>query len=279
MFKFFTNKFKKIIQCLKNNFKEELKKLEENQNKDFNNKIDNFNKKIEEIYENKVLKELNDSKRELKNLREKAKKRYEIIKDIKIPEIDKNKFIVFYSDDHPGALFQMYNDLRVIIEKRTHIVEISEELEKNIKNQNICNQCFQLIPFKKEYAPYEMEYFIEKGIVPDIAVLDIIFGGLILEDNQFIIKDGIDIGELILKKNPKAVIIFYTGCELPEYSNEAIKLKKLLNEFPENVFVVDKDINDQHRIETFYKAFKKELELNSEKFQKLLKSLQRLENG
>jgi len=265
----FFKKIKNQFNYLIKDFKEELRKIEENQNKEINKKIDKFNKDLEFIYEKKILKELKDSQEELKELKERVKKIEDIEKKIQIPKIDKDKYILFYSDDHPGALFQIYNDIRVILEKRTHIVDIDSKLEEKIKNFPLQFNHFNLIPFKTEEAPYYINYFLKKGIIPDAAILDIVYGGIILEDNKFKNLDGIDIGKTILEKNPKSIVTLYTSCSLNIYTYEGRKLNEILNKFKDRILFVDKDINDQHRIEIFYNMFEKLLKYNYEKFEKL----------
>jgi len=269
----FINKFKKNIGETFNkffsDFKKELKRLEENQNKDLNKKIDTFNKHLENIHENNLLKELKNSQEELKTLKDKVKKINDIIENTEIPEIDKDKFTLFYSDDHPGALFQIYNDIRVILEKRTHIVDISNELKEKIEKLPLEFNDFNLIPFKTENAPFQIKYFLDKEIIPDIAILDIIYGGIILENNQFKSLDGIDIGKIILEKNLNSIVVLYTSCSLNIYTKEGEKLKKLLNKYSDRLLFVDKDINDQNRMVVFYKAFEKLIKLNSKKFKKI----------
>jgi len=266
------NFFKKIMDGFNNlikDFKEELRKIEENQNKEINEKIDKFHEHLETIYEKKLLKELKESQEELQALKDKVKKIEDIEKKIQLPKIDNNKYILFYSDDHPGALFQIYNDIRVILEKRTHIVDIEPELEEKIKNFSLRFDHFNLIPFKTDEAPFYMKYFLEKGIIPDAAILDIIYSGIVLENNEFKTLDGIDIAKIILEKNPKSVVTLYTSCSLNIYSHEAKKLNKILNEFKDRILFVDKDINDQPRIEIFFNMFEKLLKYNPEKFEKL----------
>jgi len=269
----FINNFKKNIGKIFNkffsDFKKELKRLEEKQNKNLNEKIDTFNKHLENIYENNLIKELKNSQEELKILKDKVKKINDVIENTDIPEIDKDKFTLFYSDDHPGALFQIYNDIRVILEKRTHIVNVSDELKEKIEKLPLNFNDFNLIPFKTENAPFQVKYFLDEEIIPDIAILDIIYGGIILENNQFKSLDGIDIGKIILEKNPNNIVTLYTSCSLNIYTKEGEKLKDLLNEYNDRLLFVDKDINDQTRIEVFYEAFKKLIKLNPEKFKKL----------
>ena len=265
-------KIKNFFKKFKCDFIKELQKIENNQNESFNTKINNFKDSLEQFKEmNEKYKEILESQKNLIKLKEKIKTKQKIINEIKIPEIDPEKFILFYSDDHPGALFQIFNDIRVILEKRTHIVDIENDLIEDINNFKLTIDFFNILSFKTDEAPFQIEYFLEKNIIPDIAVLDIIFGGIILKDHEIITIDGIDIAEEILKKNSKAVILFYTGCNLAVHSKEGEKLKKLLEnkKFKDNIFVVDKDINDNNRLQEFIKAFNKLIELNSEKYEKL----------
>ena len=265
-------KIKNFLKKIKQDFIKELQSLEQRQNENFNKKIDNFKESIEQLEEaNEMYKEILESQKNLIKLKEKIKTKQKIINETKIPEIDPEKFILFYSDDHPGALFQMFNDIRVVLEKRTHIADIEDDLIEEINKFELNLDFFNIISFKTDEAPFQIEYFLEKNIIPDIAILDIIFGGIILRNQEIVTIDGIDIAEEIFKKNPKAVILFYTGCNLSEYSKEGEKLKKLLEneKFKDKIFVVDKDINDNNRLQEFIKAFRKLIELNPEKYEKL----------
>ena len=265
MFEKIKNLFKKYMEI--------VKELEKDQNEEFNSKLDNkINQtsdepkgfdEIKKIKE-KIIKSNVQSKQDFyKKFEEKELNNFEESNNFN-PE----KFTVFYADDHPGALFQIYNDLRAIIEKRTHILDITPDLEEKINNFKINFNYFNLISFGTEMASYKIEFILDKYI-PDMVILDIVFGGIIKDGNKIIIQDGIDIGEKILEKNPNCIIVYYTGTTLQENTKENLKLKELIDKYKNNIFITDKDINDTNRLQVLYDALVDLIKRNPNKYEKL----------
>ena len=260
-------KIKKYFKNLIKKYMEIVKELEKNRNKEFNSKIDNLK---ETKYEKNELNGLNE--KIIKNNIQSKSDFYKTLKEDNllngINKENKKKFNIIYADDHPGALFQIYNDLRAIIEKRTHILDITPDLEEKINNFKINFNYFNLISFGTEMASYKIEFILDKYI-PDMVILDIVFGGIIKDGNKIIIQDGIDIGEKILEKNPNCIIVYYTGTTLQENTKENLKLKELIDKYKNNIFITDKDINDTNRLQVLYDALVDLIKRNPNKYEKL----------
>ena len=178
----------------------------------------------------------------------------------------KHQFCFLFADDNQNSIKLMKNDLNYIFKKPSlitneifdeKIIKIRDQLFKKIKNID-----FELILAQGDYAPYSIIKSI-KNIKIDYAMLDIIFGGIILYKDKTYIFDGIDIAECILKNNPKAIILFYTGCNLSENSEEYNKIQKLSQNYPDQIFITDKDINDEARIKKIIKSFEQFLKINN----------------
>jgi len=270
--------FKNLYQSLKNKLDNLIEEIKVEKN--INYKMTNIEKNCdEELKKNEeIKKEIEDSKTILKELKTNVKNLNEILKDIEpLPELNKDIFTLVYSDDHPGAMFQMFNDARVILEKRVHLLDITKELEQEILNLPLNVNFFNIVPFKTKYAPIYLDHYLKMDyFVPDIAILDIVFGNVYLENEKIKSLDGIDIGKKILDKNPKALILFYTGCNLEENSLEGKKLEKLIEDYNKDkkrIFVIDKDINDDNRIGSFVEIFNALIKMNPEKLENLSKRI------
>jgi len=167
---------------------------------------------------------------------------------------------LIYSDDHPGSIRIIKHDIDVILKKNFNFYDINEELKNKILELNLSYDIFNICIYESEFAPYYLINDLKnhEKINLTIAILDIIFGGVALDkDNNFLFLDGIDVAKEILNKNPYSIIIFYTGCDLNVHSTEYQKIDNLLKEFPDNILITDKDIDDNKRIEVLYKGFKK----------------------
>ena len=280
MFKIFFQKIKEFIK--KDLGIEEIKKIRNDakiDNFEHFNKILEINKRLIESTKNqtKILDDdikytIEELKKTLNNLEKKKK--------FKIYKCDAN-YCFLLADDNPSSLLLMENDLK-------YILGLPSFVEEEIKNEKIIcereniiskisylekfNFNYQIIKATGELAPFNLILSMLNGLKIDYAVLDIIFGGIIESNGKPLFLDGIDVAEYILENNNKAVIIFYTGCDLNEITEEYNKYKDLENKFRNRVFLVDKDINDENRIKIFLKSFNQFLKLNFNEAFELFKS-------
>ena len=235
------------------NEQDEFKKI--NNDNDFNNYFD-----LNELEDQKIIDEL----------RSKISKENEIkMIDINSLNLNPDKINFLLSDDHPGALFQMYNDVKTILKKQYDFIQINDENKNKIINCEFNINDFNIIKIGSELAPYKIKNLIlQQNLKIDIAIIDIIYGGVVLKDNKSVFLDGIDLAKIILENNPDALILFYSGCSLNNDTEETTKLKKIINEYPKNIFYTDKDLNNDVRIEKIIELleiFKKNKRNNNEK--------------
>ena len=264
--KFIKNTYNKILDFIKRDlgieyYLKEKEKIKNNISKHINS-INKINKKLlivtkekNEILNNEVL--------ELKNSLLKFQKSYDKNK-LKILKCEK-KYCFLLSDDNSSSILLMENDLKFILglpslvenEISDNIVKEKNNLLLKLKNSvNLNTDNTSIIKISGENSPLNIILSLLNGLKIDYAVLDIIFGGLIEINNKRLFIDGIDVAEFILDMNNKAVIIFYTGCDLNETTEEYNKLSELKKVYPDQIFIVDKDINDENRINTFINSFK-----------------------
>jgi len=248
------NFFKKKYSDLKNLFlkdfesfkKSEKLKMKENFKSEQDISQEYFKEEI--INNEKLLKELQSKLPNIDNI-EKI--------DIASLNLNNGNLKILISDDHPGALFQMKSDIKAVLEKKYEFFNIDDKIKEKIENLNFSINT-DLIQIGSELAPYKIIDLIEnQNLIIDFAILDIVFGGVVLKDNKSFFYDGIDIAKSILKKNNKAIILFYSGCTLNDKTEEAIKLKNMLNDYADNLFFTDKDLNDNVRLDSIINSLEK----------------------
>jgi len=166
--------------------------------------------------------------------------------------MNSDKLNILIADDHPGSIRLMKNDIETILKDPTFNFDINNITRQRIhKFVDIYGDIskYNIIKIGTNYAPYIFQKTCEKYLLQiDLAVLDIIYGGIVSKNDKKYTQDGIDMAEYILNKNNKSVIIFYTGCDIEEASQEYNRITKLQFSFPGRVLITDKDIDDNKRI-------------------------------
>jgi hypothetical protein len=273
MFKNFFNKIKEFVK--KDLGIEEIKKIKNNTKTndiEIFDKILKMNEKILESTKNqtKILDDdikctIEELKKTLNNL-EKRKK-------FKIYKCDAN-YCFLLADDNPSSLLLMENDLKYILGlpsfveeeiKSEKIIQERKNIISKISYLKKDNFNFKIIKASGDLAPFNLIFSLLNGLKIDYAILDIIFGGIIENNGKPLFLDGIDVAEYILNNNPRSIIVFYTGCDLNEITEEYNKFKDIENKYSNRVFLVDKDINDENRVKVFLNSFNQFLNLNFKK--------------
>ena len=261
---------KKIFNKIKNIFNFE-KNTDINENDKEKKNIEKAEKLTEKIHQNfkeikRTEEEENKKLIEIDNLQ--PLKKFEEIDSISIQEsnLDPNKLTIMIADDHPGSIRLMKNDIETILKDPDFNFELNDSVKTRIYNLNEKYgkiDKYNILKFSTNYAPYIFQKTCEKySLKIDLAILDIIYGGIVAKEGKKYTQDGIDIAEYILSKNNKSVIIFYTGCDIEESSHEYNRIRKLQDNFPERVLVTDKDINDNKRLNIIINGLIKINELN-----------------
>ena len=272
----FTNFFKKISSKIKNLFKlliKDFKNFESNLEAQLNSinesihftDFDKYNKKIKNLRSEKFDDSI-DSIFEDENLLNELKSKFKKINElnyvkIEFLNIDPQKPTLLLADDHPGALYQINEDVKTILDKKIDIPsqDLNDDIKKRILNYKLNYLDFNIITFKTEYAPYLIKKICDQVRI-DLAVLDIIFGGTVINnDNDILMMDGIDVAENLIKKHDSK-ILFYSGCTLNSTTSEAQKLNSLINNKNKNnnIYITDKDLDDNIRLSNmldFFESF------------------------
>ncbi len=253
---------KKILNFIKKDLQiNEIKKLFKKNKEQNYNKLLNTTQKLIDTTKSEI-KEIDELSFELKKeLLKNALQKYE-----KLNYSKNHKYYFLLADDNSNSIKLMLNDLNYIFKKPSLITnEIHNEkiIQKRDKlYEKIKNLDFETIIAQGDTAPYSIIKSLD-NIKIDYAILDIIFGGVLVYKNRTYIFDGIDIAECILKNNPNAVILFYTGCNLSENSEEYNKIQKLSQTFNNQIFITDKDINDETRIKKIIESLEYFVKINN----------------
>ena len=240
------NEFKKLFKSNNESYDKIIKTTKELLDKTQEEYIDLSN--LDYFLRDEIIKELDDEKYHKK--------------DYKCPE---NGYCFLLADDNRNSVKLMNNDLKYIFKQPSLIEnEINNEdlIEKrNALSEELKNIKYSIIEADGDYAPFNLVKSIKSGLNIDFALLDVIFGGMIIHNNKTYILDGIDLAECILYNNQNAVIVFYTGCNVSQNSDEYNKIQKLVNKYPDQIFITDKDINDEARVEKILLSLKKFLNI------------------
>lgn len=159
------------------------------------------------------------------------------IEDIKIPI--NNKPNILFMDDNFGIIELVKEDismLSVIMSNHRPSGERYEVLYNSLSDEEkefltlFKMSDYNFIFSTTNTCGMSVEKVIHNGLRVDMALLDIILGGVsITEEGSARIIDGIDIAYVLKQHNPNIVYKMYTACTLAEYSSEAIKYKQLFN--------------------------------------------------
>jgi len=250
MKEFLDKLIKPFVQDKSKKQSNELKK--ENQNKD-DEKIERRNEISLDKY-----KKINEKFEKIAQETEK-----EFKKNIEVVSFNKkeNEKLVLLADDNFGSLNMMEQDIKLITQG-VSIVQVSDSILKRIDKIIQLNTSFKVEKLAGEMVPFEIKQTAlinEEEIKKiDIAVLDIVFGGISFDNGETQILDGIDIAKTICEINKECIIVFYTGCNLSSATEEYNKIQDLMSskcKGQKRIFFVDKDIDDDKRISTITEAF------------------------
>lgn len=192
---------------------------------------------------------------------------YKSLNDIKTPKKLKEIPLLEYSKNTDKINFLIMDDNEIGVNISIKDVEELNELANILRTKGIHNiplkyevfvnkmtnfelrdlskfdlDKFQLIKSTTDMAGFSVLEMLQ-DIKIDYAFLDILVGGLGMYKGKVTVIDGIDVANEILTRNPKAKIIFYSGCNINKESSEYIKAKKLLGVNIENIMILkDSDI-------------------------------------
>jgi len=182
--------------------------------------------------------------------------------------------LVLLADDNFGSLNMMEQDIKLITQGIS-IVQVSDKILKRIDKIIQLNTNFKVEKLAGEMVPFEIKQtsLVNKEEIEkiDIAVLDIVFGGISFDNGETQILDGIDIAKIICEINKKCIIVFYTGCNLSSATEEYNKIQDLMSskcKGQKRIFFVDKDIDDDKRINTITDAFYSLLNIETEPYER-----------
>ncbi len=155
-----------------------------------------------------------------------------------------NKPNVLFMDDNFGVIELMKADIEILASLYNDKLAYGSK-NSDFRYENLWDSLSEAQrEFLKTFNPHNYNFYfvttntcglavenaLKNGMKFHGAILDIILGGIFLEDDGSArIIDGIDIAYQIRKSNPKAYFKIYTACTLGEYSEESIKFKKYFN--------------------------------------------------
>jgi hypothetical protein len=126
---------------------------------------------------------------------------------------DSSKRSILLIDDNPGIISFLIDDLK----------ELAEEGHINLSDYNILTFYEKMAAF--DFVKRNDEY---NGFNIDMAIIDITYGGRLINNKKVEIFTGVDVFDSLYKHNPKVKYIFYSGNPLNPY----IKSNKILiNQF------------------------------------------------
>lgn len=170
-----------------------------------------------------------------------------------IPLINNGKPNILFMDDSFAVAEIMKSDIELFSSVKNH--DFNDKRIKDLwESLNSLQQQFlnDFDPHRYNFyfsttnmCGFSVENAVNKGIKFDGAILDIVLGGILLEEDRSArIIDGIDIAYQIKSTNPKFHFKMYTACTLGEYSEEATKYRKLFkSSIFEKVIYKNSDLN------------------------------------
>jgi len=174
------------------------------------------------------------------------------VPELKIEKNGHKKIILL--DDNSGSLIFLRSDFDYIARvqqdlKNDKINKIDEEFIELLKKEEIYEE-FLKIPFEffdivsaeGELGAFTIKKYLEQDGQCDFAILDIILGGVQIENGHIVSLNGIDVADLIWKKFPECKIKFFSGCVLNKKSEETIQFRNITGREIKD-FVMFKDPN------------------------------------
>lgn len=155
------------------------------------------------------------------------------------PAKNNNKNFIIMDDSYGSAMIINYDFewLKTVAAKLNEDKDLSSSEQEFVSsiNSNILSMLMEInfdninvFVITGDMAAFSVINAMERnGLVPDIAILDIVVGGAIVENNKTIILDGIDVAKAIWDKNKDANILFFTGCDIGKTSEENLKFLEM----------------------------------------------------
>ncbi len=171
-------------------------------------------------------------------------------------------FHIIISDDNQGALALLEIDLEIIL-GQSKLDNLSDELMDVIykMDQKILKQDlhFEIQKVGGNYAPYSIYRKVEldSDYRVDLAIIDIIFGGLVYKNDKPLRIDGIALARYLKEKNPNIEVVLFTGSDLEKTSKEYKDIVRYFGLDFLKTNVVYKNPNFEKRIFNFITLFKK----------------------
>lgn len=171
-------------------------------------------------------------------------------------------FHIILSDDNAGALALMEIDLEIILGS-AKIPQLKQEtIEKFESLRNLIHKNPRIFDVQKlggNYAPYSIcrKLELDPTYRVDFAVIDIVFGGLVYDEDQPIILDGARLAKRILESNPKAEVVLFTGCNLNAGDEVYEYILENLGEDFLNNNIIFKNPDFANRLTTYTNLIKK----------------------
>lgn len=183
------------------------------------------------------------------------------IKDVEnqnpVPELkteDNGHKKILLLDDNTGSLIFLRADIEYIKQlqigiKNDTLCDMDHECIQTMKEKNIYKkflkiplEFYDIISAEGELGAFSIKNYLKNGGKCDIAILDLIIGGVQIENGRIVSLNGIDVADLIWKNYPECNINFFTGCVLDKKSEETIQFRKLTGQ-EIGRYVIPKDPN------------------------------------
>ena len=131
---------------------------------------------------------------------------------------DKKRLLII--DDYNAITNIVKDDLGLILDKKID-KPLSPETIKKIDSLNITKDDIEICSVSSELAPYIVyKSCLHTKCYFDYAIIDILYGDFIVKDGEKLYLDGIDIVNILVKNNPNAKTILFTGCYLDNFYNK-----------------------------------------------------------
>lgn len=182
-------------------------------------------------------------------------KEVDLIPYVEIPDNTKKNIVIIDDNDIAGDITK--EDIKVlgriskVLNEKISIEDIEHRYRALIEKfdnktlddlSHLCLDEYEITLITGKMAGFSLINALKKGLIVDYAVLDIILGGSGLYKDTQTILDGIDVAKDILESNPKANVMFYTGCSFEKGQEEYKKVSKLTDNMEDMVLHKGNDL-------------------------------------
>ena len=131
---------------------------------------------------------------------------------------DKKRLLII--DDYNAITNIVKDDLELILNKKIN-KKLSAETIKRIESLDLSEDDIEICAVSSELAPYIVyKSCMNTKCYFDYAIIDILYGDFIVKDGKKLYLDGIDIVNILVKNNPDAKTVLFTGCYLDNFYNK-----------------------------------------------------------